>query len=220
METKMDKIICVGKNYLLHAKELGDAVPESPVIFLKPPSTICWLKDQLDLEWKVQGTLHHELELVFEIRRTLSGSWGFSRFTIGLDMTLRDRQAELKKNGHPWERAKVFAGACVVGPWQNMTDLESVLKKPFELEVDGEIRQKATGEEMRWKPDELLRDLEAWLPLCDGDILFTGTPHGVGPVGSKKCQIRFGPGLRLSLQSLPAAAITEAPTGTTNKHSR
>lgn len=178
----IDKVICVGKNYLKHAIELGDAIPEEPVYFLKPPSTIL----------QVQGTgtkavlpagfeVHHELELVFEIRRAGTG-WHLSRYTLGLDLTLRDLQNRLKKAGQPWEKAKVFKNSSILGPWREISSLEKVLDAPFSLEVNGKVRQQGEGRDMRWGPDFLIPDLQRWFPIQDGDILYTGTPEGVGPL--------------------------------------
>ena len=126
----MDKVICIGKNYLEHAKELnkliGDSIPDKPVIFFKPPSTI----QQTNQNGLVQaelptnrGIAHHELEIVLKINKdcykiTPKEAEGcFDAVTLGLDMTLRDKQAELKKNGHPWELGKTFKDATLLGPW-------------------------------------------------------------------------------------------------------
>jgi 2-keto-4-pentenoate hydratase/2-oxohepta-3-ene-1,7-dioic acid hydratase in catechol pathway len=180
----IDKVICVGKNYLKHAKELGDAIPEEPVYFLKPPSTILPLqggptKAQLPPGFEI----HHELELVFEIRRA-GTSWRLSRYTLGLDFTLRDLQNRLKKAGQPWEKAKVFKNSCVLGPWREISSMERILETPFTLEVNGQLRQQGVGRDMRWGPEFLIPDLQRWFPLEDGDVLFTGTPEGVGPVAN------------------------------------
>src|SRR3954462_4564431 len=104
----MDKIICVGKNYTKHAAELGDAVPEEPLYFLKPPSTIFTATgEENKVELPKRGEIHHEVELVLKLTKT-SGHFGFSHFTFGLDLTNRELQTSLKKAGQPWEKAKVF----------------------------------------------------------------------------------------------------------------
>lgn len=175
----MDKLICVGKNYLKHAQELGDAVPEQPIIFVKPPSTLCKVEGRADVAWPAAFDMHHEIELVLRLARK-GDEWTFSHYTFGLDMTLRDVQARQKKNGWPWERAKVFVNSAVVGPFYPITN--SALELPFSLKVNGEVRQSGIGRDMRWKPEALLEDLATWLPLTEGDLLFTGTPEGVGPV--------------------------------------
>lgn len=190
----MDKIICVGKNYLKHALELGDAVPEEPLYFLKPPSVLAQLKAGPNpaVEFPQRGEIHHELELVFKIKQQGS-SWAFSHFSLGLDLTARELQQRLKKAGQPWEKAKVFSNSAIVGPWQEVTSLEAVLTQPFELKVNGELRQKGMGQDMRWKPLDLIADLPKWFPLRDGDLIFTGTPEGVGPLNDgDKVEVRGG----------------------------
>lgn len=178
----MDKLICVGKNYLKHALELGDPVPEEPTYFLKPPSTICEVSGaQGRVELPKHAEVHHELELVFRIRKTPQGL-ALTDYTLGLDLTLRELQGRLKKEGQPWEKAKVFKNAAILGPWQPLKSLSETMNMEFALKVNGEVRQKSTGTEMRYTPDFVLKDAPNWWPVCDGDILFTGTPEGVGPL--------------------------------------
>lgn len=179
----MDKIICVGKNYLKHAQELGDAVPEEATYFLKPPSTLCTIqKNGVEVQLPARGEAHHEIELVFRIKKSTEGKLTLSHFTLGLDLTIRDLQARLKKAGQPWEKAKVFANSAIIGAWQENRSLKETLDLPFTLTVNGEVRQKGLGREMRWTPDFLINDLPKWFPVEDGDLLFTGTPEGVGPL--------------------------------------
>jgi 2-keto-4-pentenoate hydratase/2-oxohepta-3-ene-1,7-dioic acid hydratase in catechol pathway len=196
----MDKLICVGKNYLAHAKELGDAVNEEPLYFIKPPSTVVEVPSEADVKWPPQGELHHEVELVLKIKKS-GHRWTFSHYTIGLDMTLRDVQNRLKKAGQPWEKAKTFVNACVLGSWQPLTDLSTLLKQEFSLKVNGQLRQKTHGAEMRWDPDFLLNDIARWFPLREGDALFTGTPEGVGPIaGGDVLEVR-GPDIHYQVRA-------------------
>lgn len=178
----MDKIICVGKNYLKHALELGGPVPTEPTYFLKPPSTLTTVSGN-DGRVKLprHGEIHHELELVFQIEKNLQGL-KLKAYTLGLDLTLRDVQSRLKKEGLPWEKAKVFVNAAIVGPWQPLVSLEQTMNMEFTLKVNGELRQKGSGRDMRYTPDFVLKDAPNWWPVCDGDLLFTGTPEGVGPL--------------------------------------
>lgn len=179
----MDKIICVGKNYLKHAKELGDAINEDPIYFIKPPSTLLGVESSTtELELPKRFETHHEVELVLRIEDDENGHHMFSHFTFGLDLTLRDLQTTLKKAGQPWEKAKVFKNSAVLGAWHPVRSLKDVLQIPFEVKVNGEVRQRGLGSDMRWKPDELLTDVRQWFPLLEGDLMFTGTPEGVGPL--------------------------------------
>lgn len=187
----MDKVICVGKNYLKHAAELGDAVNEEPLFFIKPPSACVQGKGRIEIP--KTGEVHHEVELVFEIQRGR-----LTRYTVGLDLTLRDLQTQLKKAGHPWEKGKVFKNAAILGPWRDLGNLEEVMTKPFSISVNGQVRQEGVGHDMRWKPEALLVEAKKWFPICDGDLLFTGTPEGVGPLKSGD-QVRvMGLGLQYS----------------------
>lgn len=181
----MDKIICLGKNYLDHAKELGDAVPDQPVLFLKPPSTLRAAKlrgDVLEAELpRGRGEVHPECEIVLFLNQKNQIEW----VTLGLDMTLRDEQSQLKKKGHPWEIAKVFKDSSIVGPRLRVSEFlgdSGYLDAEFSLTVDGGVRQKAKGVEMRLSATECVAYSQGYFPLCEGDAIFTGTPAGVGPV--------------------------------------
>jgi 2-keto-4-pentenoate hydratase/2-oxohepta-3-ene-1,7-dioic acid hydratase in catechol pathway len=189
----MDKIICVGKNYLKHAAELGDAVPEEPLFFLKPPSTICVIeRESLPVPLPPAGEIHHEVELVLKLT-SKDDKFEFTHYTFGVDLTIRDLQSKLKKAGQPWEKAKVFANSAILGPWQPISTINAILTLPFSLAVNDKVRQKGVGNDMRWKPEELVNDAARWFPLRDGDIMFTGTPEGVGPmVKGDRVEVRGG----------------------------
>lgn len=185
----IDKIICVGKNYLDHARELGDAVPEKPVLFLKPESVLkqisCW-GEQLQLDFPLDDSaVQPECEIVLRITRdgykmTLKeAQTAISEVTLGLDMTLRTRQTELKKQGHPWTTAKVFKDAAILGPWIPYHHFTDYLETEFQLFLDGTLRQCAKGSEMMMQPDDLLVYISQFFPLKSGDIIYTGTPAGV-----------------------------------------
>ncbi len=178
----IDKIVGVGKNYLDHAQELGDRVPEKPVLFLKPPSTLKQVKhwgERVEVTFlKGVGEIHHECEVVLRV----GADKQFDAVSIGLDMTLRTRQAELKKNGHPWTTAKVFVDAAIVGPWIMLADFPDYKDTPFALELDGQLRQQAKMTDMIMSVMDILPYIESFFPLCPGDLIFTGTPKGVGAV--------------------------------------
>ncbi|TAK75372.1 MAG: FAA hydrolase family protein [Gammaproteobacteria bacterium] len=174
----MDKIVCFGKNYQDHIVELGDPAVEKPVIFLKPPSILkqCQQWGQTIQAVLTENETHYECELVIRLNKDR-----IDAYTIGLDMTLRQQQALLKKNGHPWTISKVFPDACIIGPWIESSDAD-FLNIPFQFILDGEVKQSSYGKNMLFKPAELIRYASQFFPLCTGDILFTGTPAGVGPV--------------------------------------
>lgn len=198
----MDKIICVGKNYLEHAKELGDAVPENPVLFLKPPSCLKSLQTTLDQKLAVKlpqgrGSVHPECEIVLRLNQIGQAD----AVTLGLDMTLRDVQTKLKKQGHPWEVSKVFQDSAVVGPWIPVGDFQSYLEEEFTFSVDGRLRQKGKGKEMRFSVEECIRSAQESFPLCPGDLLFTGTPSGVSGVEAGQVgELKWGDRLRFEVE--------------------
>ncbi len=185
----IDKIICVGKNYLDHAKELGEAVPEKPVLFLKPASVLkqasAWGKlIQLDFPAE-DNAVQPECEIVLRVAHdgykmtSNEARNAISDVTLGLDMTLRARQSELKKQGHPWTTAKVFKDAAVLGPWVPYHQFNHYMETEFQLIIDGALRQCAKGCDMMMRPEDLLVYISQFFPLKSGDVIYTGTPAGV-----------------------------------------
>lgn len=200
----MDKIICLGKNYAEHAKEMGEAVPEKPVIFIKPPSVLKSIEQNTRvveaLLPKDQGEVHHECELVIRLKRggeklTVKEAMDcVDAVTIGLDMTLRDVQFRLKKQGQPWTVSKVFRDSAIVGPWLTPKELPHWASERFQLAIDGKIRQDGSAELMLLKVPEAIQYISEKFPLCPGDLVFTGTPPGVGPVHmGTRAVITWGP---------------------------
>jgi len=197
--TTMDKLICLGKNYLEHALELGDAVPEMPVLFLKPPS-VALTVDQAGASVQVllpegRGSVHHECEIILRLGKNGTPE----AVSLGLDMTLRDLQVQLKKKGHPWEQSKVFQDSAVIGPWLKLEEFSTYLDEEFTFSLDGVVRQRGKGIQMRLSPEKCVSYAGEYFPLCPGDIIFTGTPAGVGPVtAGQVAEICWGS--RLSFQ--------------------
>jgi 2-keto-4-pentenoate hydratase/2-oxohepta-3-ene-1,7-dioic acid hydratase in catechol pathway len=200
----MDKIVCLGKNYLKHAQELGDAIPEKPVLFLKPASVLraAVQEDEfLELSYPHDaGALHHETEIVLRLDKggykldLKEAERIIGAITLGLDMTLRDRQEVLKKNGHPWTVSKVFPDSAVVGPWRRVSEFPEYLDEKFSLTIDGTLRQHGYGKEMRMSPAEAVAYASEFFPLCAGDLIFMGTPEGVGPIlPGTKANLSWGP---------------------------
>jgi 2-keto-4-pentenoate hydratase/2-oxohepta-3-ene-1,7-dioic acid hydratase in catechol pathway len=165
------KIVCVGRNYVAHIEELGNAVPDNMVVFNKPNSAITnILHSQLDHE-----NLHYESELAFTIEHGELATVGF-----GLDLTKRTLQTALKEQGLPWERAKAFDGAALFSEFVALpTDIKRL---SLRLHVDGELRQAGGIDLMIYQPDAILRELARFTTLEDGDIIMTGTPAGVGEI--------------------------------------
>jgi len=176
----VDKIVCVGKNYSEHAKELGDAVPDKPVVFLKPPSVLKQSNgERLALQFPSGvGSVHHECEIVLK----LASAEKIEAVSLGLDLTLRDRQALQKKAGHPWTTSKVFRDSAVVGPWVPVTDFPKYLETEFTFSLDGQVRQRGKGTQMTFLPEQILSFVDELFPLMAGDLIYTGTPVGVGPI--------------------------------------
>jgi fumarylpyruvate hydrolase len=186
----MDKIICLGKNYSDHIAEMKEAAPEMPVLFLKPSSVFHEIKNQgsIVLPWE-RGLIHHECEVVFKLyKKNIIG------LGLGLDLTLRDLQKQLKEKGHPWEISKVFKNSAICTPIQGVRDFLNWQDTPFILKVNGEIRQESKLSNAILKPNDIIHYVDKFFPICDGDLIFTGTPKGVGPLQPDDLiEMKFGP---------------------------
>ena len=184
------KIICIGRNYADHARELGNQVPTEPVVFLKPQSAILSHKHPFYIpEWTEE--VHHEVELVVKIDRlgkTISESHAsryYSEVGLGIDFTARDVQTRLKKQGHPWERAKAFDGSAVVGRFVALEELgKDIQSLTFSLRNHDELVQQGSTAEMLFSVDRLISEVSKFMTLKVGDLIFTGTPSGVASVKS------------------------------------
>lgn len=175
------KIICIGRNYREHAKELGNPVPEEPVVFMKPPSALIPPDGSIRLPG-FSDDIHHEIELVYSIRRK-NGHAEADRVTIGLDLTARDVQLALKQQGLPWEKAKAFDGSAYVA--HAFTAVESFPAGShieFLLKKNGHVVQSGHNGQMIHDVPSLIAHVERYMTLESGDLLFTGTPAGVGRI--------------------------------------
>lgn len=181
----IQRIFCVGRNYAEHIKELGNTPDEAFVLFMKPPSCIV-PQGSLVLP-QGRGSVHHEAELVVRLN---GGGAGIpedaalshiSHITLGLDLTLRDLQSELKKKGAPWELAKAFDQAAPLGEWKPYRgqDLQAL---EFSFQVNGATRQHGKTADMLFSVARQIHILSRTWALRDGDIIYTGTPSGVGPL--------------------------------------
>ncbi len=181
------KIICVGRNYSDHIQELKNETPAEPVLFLKPDTSIL-LKKQPFFIPEFSKDVHHEVELLVRINRIgkhIDRKFAhkyYDEIGLGIDFTARDLQAELKKNGLPWEKAKAFDGAAVVGKFLNKEEIKEIDNLEFSLEVNDKVAQKGNTAQMIWKIDGLIEYISQYFTLKIGDIIFTGTPSGVGRV--------------------------------------
>ena len=181
------KIICVGRNYTDHIKELDNKKPKDPVLFLKPQTAII-NKGQPFFIPSFSEEIHYELEVIIKINRLgrfiekkFSHKY-YDKIGLGIDFTARDLQLELKNKGLPWEKAKAFDGSCLIGDWKNKKDFGNIDNIDFRLIKNDEIVQNSNTSLMLWKVDELIEHISKFFTLKIGDIIFTGTPAGVDRV--------------------------------------
>jgi len=174
------KLICIGRNYGAHAKELGNAIPEEPVIFLKPESALIPAGGPIKLP-SFSSDIHHEIELVYRLER-VGDEVKAVKVTIGLDLTARDVQQELKSKGLPWEKAKAFDGSAYVAERFYGDSVAAVAYIPFSLKRNGTLVQEGHSGEMIFNLHELIAYASRYFRLETGDLLFTGTPAGVGRI--------------------------------------
>ncbi|WP_417444406.1 fumarylacetoacetate hydrolase family protein [Joostella sp.] len=181
------KIICIGRNYTEHIKELQNEKPTDPVIFIKPDSAV--LKNQHDFYIpEFSNDVHYEVELLVKIGKvgksidTKFAHKYYNEIGLGIDFTARDLQSKLKEKGLPWEKAKGFDGAAVIGKWILKSELGNINNIDFGLKKNDAFVQKANTSLMLWKVDELISYISTYFTLKTGDVIFTGTPAGVGKV--------------------------------------
>lgn len=181
------KLICIGRNYTEHIKELENERPTEPVVFLKPDTAIL-LKKQPFFIPDFSNDVHYEVEVLVKINRV--GKYIDRKFAhkyyneigLGIDFTARDLQKQLKDKGLPWEKAKSFDGAAVIGKWIEKSEFENLDDLGFSLKKNDKIVQNGNTSYMLWKIDELIEYVSKYFTLKIGDIIFTGTPSGVGQV--------------------------------------
>ncbi|WP_313191457.1 fumarylacetoacetate hydrolase family protein [Sphingobacterium sp.] len=181
------KIIAVGRNYIDHAKELNNPVPEKPVIFLKPDTAV--LKDNKDFYYpEFSKDVHYEVELVLRVcneGKHVSKKFAhkyYDAIGLGIDFTARDLQSELKAKGLPWELAKAFDHSAVVGELIAKEQFNNLENLNFSLQKNGEMVQEGNSKDMIFDFDSLITFVSQYITLRKGDLIYTGTPAGVGPV--------------------------------------
>ncbi len=181
------KIICIGRNYAEHAKEMNAAVPSEPVFFLKPDTAL--IKDNQPFYYPdFSKEIHHEVELVLKINKpgkNIAAEFAYKYYDeigIGIDFTARDIQAKCKEKGLPWEKAKGFDGAAPIGQFVNKSKFKDLNNIHFHLTINGNTIQKGNTKDLLFSFDTVIAYISKFFTLKTGDLIYTGTPEGVGPV--------------------------------------
>jgi 2-keto-4-pentenoate hydratase/2-oxohepta-3-ene-1,7-dioic acid hydratase in catechol pathway len=181
------KIICIGRNYIDHAKELNNSVPTEPIFFLKPETAIN-RNNQPFFYPDFSNNIHYEVEIVVKfdkVGKNIAEKFApryYSEIAIGIDFTARDLQNKCKEKGLPWEIAKSFDGAAPISKFIKLADIGDIQSIEFKLELNGQIVQQGNTRDMIFIVDKLIQHVSKFLTLKIGDLMFTGTPAGVGPV--------------------------------------
>ncbi|MFZ1289824.1 MAG: fumarylacetoacetate hydrolase family protein [Melioribacteraceae bacterium] len=186
-EFTVGKIVCVGRNYADHAKELGNEIPKFPIIFLKPPSTLIYDGDSI-IHPTYSNELHHEVELVLLIGKEIKNvnleeaENAIIGYGVGLDMTLRDLQNEFRKEGTPWTIAKSFDTCAVISDFISKEEYTLTGNEEIQLLKNGKLQQNSTVDKMIFSPAEVVKYISERMTLEPGDLIYTGTPKGVSKV--------------------------------------
>ncbi|MBB5190823.1 2-keto-4-pentenoate hydratase/2-oxohepta-3-ene-1,7-dioic acid hydratase in catechol pathway [Silvimonas terrae] len=193
-------LFCVGRNFAAHAAEMGSSIGEEPMVFLKPTSAILPAGEPIPLpSWSRE--IHHETELVVAIGkggRNIDPAHAMAHvagYALGLDLTARDVQAEAKKKGQPWTLAKGYYGAAVLTGFVPVTAIADPAQLTFTLHIDGELRQHADTRNMVFNIPTLIAWISSRFGLTEGDLIYTGTPEGVGPIQAGETLQLVLPGL-------------------------
>jgi len=200
------KVVCVGRNYAAHAKELNNPIPKTPLLFIKSSNTLVDLEDQISIP-KDHGDCHHELEIAILIARRLTNVSAqeclaaIEGVGLGLDLTLRELQNELKSKGQPWEKAKSFDGACPVTGFIALKEFTNLQNIDFRLNKNEHCAQMGNSKDMLFDIPNLITQISACFTLYPGDIILTGTPEGVASLNS-------GDRIELELQHQKIAQAT------------
>jgi 2-keto-4-pentenoate hydratase/2-oxohepta-3-ene-1,7-dioic acid hydratase in catechol pathway len=181
------KIICIGRNYAEHAKEMNSPVPTEPIFFLKPDTAI--IKDNQPFYYPdFSKEIHHEVELVIKINKTgknIDAQFAhkyYDEIGIGIDFTARDIQAKCKEKGLPWEKAKAFDGSAPIGKFIDKKKIADLNNIHFKLLINGKSVQEGNTKDLLFTFDTLIAYVSTFFTLKTGDLIYTGTPEGVGPV--------------------------------------
>ena len=187
LRAPIGKVVCVGRNYAEHARELGNEIPKSPILFMKPASSVVSTCNAIARpDSALYGDTHYEAELCIQLSADLSAATAeqakqaIGGVTLGLDLTLRDLQSKLKEKGHPWERAKCFDGSCVLADWVDPQAFGDFSQVNYQLIINDELKQDGDSALMLFSVYDLLAEISHAFSLQAGDVIMTGTPSGVG----------------------------------------
>ena len=181
------KMVCIGRNYLAHVKELDNDLPTEPLFFMKPDTALLPEGEPFFYP-DFSSQIHYETELVLRICKTgkdideKDAPYYYDAITVGIDFTARDLQNQCKAKGHPWEKAKAFDGSAAIGKFKSIKDLDNSDDIAFGMKLNGEWRQQGHSRDMIFGFEKLISHVSRFVTLKEGDFVFTGTPQGVGAV--------------------------------------
>ncbi|MGA5656046.1 fumarylacetoacetate hydrolase family protein [Rahnella contaminans] len=187
LDFPVNKVVCVGNNYADHIKEMGSQISAEPVVFIKPETALCDIRQPLAIP-KDLGAVHHEVELAVLIGTPLKQATedrvanAIAGYALALDLTLRDLQTKFKAAGQPWEKAKGFDGSCPISGFIPVSEFGDAQQADLQLFVNGETRQEGNTRNMLTPLLPLIAYMSRYFTLRAGDIILTGTPQGVGPL--------------------------------------
>ncbi|MDH2895522.1 fumarylacetoacetate hydrolase family protein (plasmid) [Rahnella variigena] len=187
LDFPVNKVVCVGNNYADHIKEMGDKRSAEPVVFIKPETALCDIRQPVAIP-KDFGAVHHEVELAVLIGTPLKQATedrvanAIAGYGLALDLTLRDLQTRFKESGQPWEKAKGFDGSCPISGFIPVSEFGDAQQAELMLEINGQTRQSGNTRDMLTPLLPLIAYMSRFFTLRAGDIILTGTPHGVGPL--------------------------------------
>lgn len=180
-------MVCIGRNYLAHVKELDNDLPTEPLFFMKPDTALLPEGEPFFYP-DFSSQIHYETELVLRICKTgkdideKDAPYYYDAITVGIDFTARDLQNQCKAKGHPWEKAKAFDGSAAIGKFKSIKDLDNSDDIAFGMKLNGEWRQQGHSRDMIFGFEKLISHVSRFVTLKEGDFVFTGTPQGVGAV--------------------------------------
>ncbi|TQF72748.1 fumarylacetoacetate hydrolase family protein [Pseudoalteromonas luteoviolacea] len=193
------KAVCIGRNYVAHAKELNNPIPSNPLLFMKPASALCDFGPEICID-QSKGEHHYEAELVLLVGNLIDSDSAeplrhVCGVGLGLDLTLRELQTQLKEKGHPWETAKAFDGSGCITPFLPVSEDILSTEMTYQFWQNEVLKQQGKSANMIFNLETLLKEITQFFTLYPGDIVMTGTPEGVGPLGAgDQLKLQLGAG--------------------------